>query len=76
MADLFDELVSELSEEAQANLKAMVRELADEVLAKGGVTMSAKELIISAVIAKDKYMNGYRWNSMNGVWQKRFSVQP
>ena len=45
----FDECFSELSEQAQADLEALINYLAKDVLHKGGGLMSAKELVLQVV---------------------------
>lgn len=70
MANLFDQLVSELSEPAQKHLSDMVQYLANDVLAQGAGEMSAKELILKTLMAEDRYKNGYRWNGEYHVWQR------
>jgi len=45
----FDECFAELSEQAQADLEALINYLAKDVLHKGGGLMSAKELVLQVV---------------------------
>jgi len=45
----FDECFSELSEQAQADLEALINYLAKDVLHKGGGLMSAKELVLQVI---------------------------
>ena len=45
----FDECFAELSEQAQADLEALINYLAKDVLHKGGGLISAKELVMQVV---------------------------
>ena len=69
MASMFDDLVAECSPQAQETLQKLAVWASDNILISGGGLMSAKELILSALLVEHKIINlNMRWNVDKGEW--------